>query len=123
MGIVQCLYLLRPHTLTSHAHLLTHAGYARLQLSKVFKKSNWERLYNMQKYTLKITETEANILFSLTTDTILAQVLRKLMMLRALMNMTNRLEKQVDWNTSTPILLTKQGERNELLIHYTPFIY
>ena len=63
----------------------------------------------MQKYTLKITETEANILFSLTTDTILAQVLQK-RVLRALMNMTNRLEKQVDWNTSTPIPLTKQGE-------------
>ncbi len=64
----------------------------------------------MQKYTLKITETEANILFSLTTDTILAQVLQK-RVLRALMNMTNRLEKQVDWNTSTPIPLTKQGEQ------------
>lgn len=60
----------------------------------------------MSKYNLKITENEARILFSLTTDTILASILQD-RVLRALINLTNRLETQVDWDTSTPIRLTK----------------
>lgn len=61
----------------------------------------------MSKYTIKITENEARILHSLTTDTILAHVLQD-RVIRALINITNRLDKQTDWDTSTPIQLTKK---------------